>query len=149
MSRRKIIECKGAAAAEADSSDFFIDTCVASSLAVEKAKAAAASEDHFATRAAVAKTPKKKKAIKAREIVVLAAAGDAAQTQSYGMVGVLGAGDAAQTQGDGMDIGLHQLYSLEADCTAQAESENQTATQAAVGDAAPGTGVFHYLLNKK
>jgi len=65
------------------------------------------------------------------------------------MVGVLGAGDAAQTQGDGMDMGLHQLYSLEADCTAQAESENQTATQAAVGDAAPGTGVFHYLLNKK
>ena len=42
MSRRKIIECKAAAAAEADSSDFYIDTCVASSLAVETAKAAAA-----------------------------------------------------------------------------------------------------------
>jgi len=59
---RKIIECKAAAAAEADSSDF--DTCVASSLAVETAKAAAASEDHLATRAAVAKTPKKKKLLK-------------------------------------------------------------------------------------
>jgi len=120
MSRRKIIECKGAAAAEADASDFFIDTCVASSLAVEKAKAAAASEDHLATRAAVAKTPKKKKAIKARENME-------AETDVL-------------TQCDGMDMGLDLLYSLEADGTAQAANEDQTAIQAAVGNAAPGTG---------
>jgi len=48
-----------------------------------------------------------------------------------------------------MDMELDQLYSLEADGTAQAESDDQTATQAAVGNAAQGTGVFHYLLKKK
>jgi len=59
------------------------------------------------------------------------------------------AAEAAGAEGDGTDMGLVLLYSLEADGTAQAASEDPTAAQAVFGNAAQGTGIFNNLLNKK